>query len=536
MTATTIVNPILRGFNPDPSICRVGDDFYIATSTFEWYPGVQIHHSRDLCNWQLITRPLDEARLLNMLGEPDSCGVWAPCLTWSDDKFWLAYTDVKRFDGNFKDTHNYLTTASSIDGPWSDPIYLNSSGFDPSLYHAEDGRVRYVNMVWDHRPGRTFFKGIDLQEFDTTARRLVGQPRHIFSGTELDYTEAPHIFKHAEYYYLLTAEGGTGYGHAMTIARAREITGPYETDPAGPLVTTRNDPHWPLQRTGHGNIVQLADGSFYVVFLCSRIFGENRDSPLGRETAIHPVVLKDDGWFRLASDDGLPRLEVEGPDLSESIVDPEIELDDFDSDQLNIVYQWLRTPWPEEFYSLSERPGFLRLYGMESPGSLYKQSLIGRRQKHFSFTAETRLEFEPDNFQQMAGLALYYNASKFHYLYVSTDDETGKHLGIMSCEADLSLQTTFPLHEARVKVPEQVPIELRMRVEVESLRFSWRAADSEEGDWNDIPLRLDVGLLTDQAGMDGREQFTGTFIAACAHDVSGGRIPADFDYLHYMPD
>ena len=147
---TDIVNPILPGFNPDPSICRVGGDYYIATSTFEWYPGVQIHHSTDLVNWRLVKRPLDRAAQLDMRGNPDSGGIWAPCLSYADGLFWLVYTDVKRLDGNFKDGHNYIVTAPSIEGPWSDPVHVNSSGFDPSLFHDDDGRKWFLNMVWNH--------------------------------------------------------------------------------------------------------------------------------------------------------------------------------------------------------------------------------------------------------------------------------------------------------------------------------------------------------------------------------------------------
>jgi len=146
-----IRNPILPGFNPDPSILRVGDDYYIATSTFEWFPGVQIHHSKDLANWELVTRPLNRKAQLDMRGDPDSCGVWAPCLTHDGEKFWLVYTDVKRKDGSFKDAHNYIVTADKIEGPWSDPVYVNSSGFDPSLFHDDDGKKYFVNMSWDHR-------------------------------------------------------------------------------------------------------------------------------------------------------------------------------------------------------------------------------------------------------------------------------------------------------------------------------------------------------------------------------------------------
>ncbi len=522
-------NPSLRGFNPDPSIVRVGDDFYIATSTFEWYPGVQIHHSRDLRHWQLVGRPLDRPDLLNMLGCPDSCGVWAPCLTYADGLFWLAYADVRRFDGNFKDTHNYVTTAPAITGPWSDPVYLNSSGFDPSFYHAEDGRKWFLNMVWDHRPDRGFFAGIVMQEYDVERGMLVGEITPIFEGTELGLTEGPHIQRHGDWYYLITAEGGTGYGHAMTIARSRSLHGPYEADPDGPLFTARDDPDWPLQRSGHGDIAELEDGSYVAAYLCSRLFGESRHSPLGRETAIQSIELSDDGWFRPTNGSALPALEADLPELAEAIVEPEIELDDFSADTLNPVYQWLRSPWPDELFSLGERPGHLRIYGMESPGSLFRQSLVARRQKHFRFTAETRVDVEPQNFQQMAGLIVYYNSSKFHYLYVGFDDGIGKHLGIMSCEADRTLAASFPMHDQRVALPEG-PVSLKAEADHEALTFSYRTGSN---DWACLPPTLDMRHLTDQAGLEAGEQFTGTFVGMCANDLSGQRLPADFEYFSY---
>jgi len=214
MSGAAIRNPILPGFNPDPSICRVGDDYYIATSTFEWYPGVQIHHSRDLVNWRLVTRPLDRASLLDLRGEPDSCGVWAPCLSHADGRFWLVYTDVKRLDGSFKDAHNYLVTAPAIGGPWSERVHVNSSGFDPSLFHDDDGRKWFLNMVWNHRDAagahlkHPAFFGIALQEWDAAANRLVGEARTIFAGSPHGLVEGPHLHKRKGWYYLTTAEDG----------------------------------------------------------------------------------------------------------------------------------------------------------------------------------------------------------------------------------------------------------------------------------------------------------------------------------------
>ena len=204
MERMNVTNPILRGFNPDPSILRVGDDYYIATSTFEWYPGVQIHHSKDLVHWRLLTRPLRRASQLDMRGDPDSCGIWAPCLSYADGLFHLIYTDVKRYgrasiggtsSASLRDFHNYLVTAERIDGDWSEPIYLNSSGFDPSLFHDEDGRKYLLNMLWDHRPGQNRFAGIVLQEFSPSERKLIGKRRLIFRGTPIGFTEGPHLYQ-----------------------------------------------------------------------------------------------------------------------------------------------------------------------------------------------------------------------------------------------------------------------------------------------------------------------------------------------------
>ncbi|MGI9220194.1 MAG: glycoside hydrolase family 43 protein [Woeseiaceae bacterium] len=530
MSGRKISNPILRGFNPDPSICRVDEDYYIAVSTFEWYPGVQIFHSRDLENWALVARPLNREALLDLRGEPDSCGVWAPCLSYADGKFWLCYTDVKRFDGNFKDTHNYLTTCESIDGEWSDPVYMNSSGFDPSLFHDDDGRKWYTNAVWDHRPDRSFFLGIEMREYDAENRRLSGEPSMIFSGTEIDFTEAPHLYRRGEYYYLMTAEGGTGYGHCVTIARSGNVWGPYEADPDGPVITARYDPELPLQRTGHGDFVETPDGDVYLVYLCGRPLPNTRLCPLGRETAIQKVIWTEDGWLRPASGGHLPELQTDAPDLKSDGNLGVTSYDDFASDRLDDVYQWLRTPYPEAFYSLSDRPGFLRLYGMESPGSLFNQALIARRQTDFVFQASTAVDFLPTGFQQMAGLTCYYNSRKFHYLYVSTDDDIGRHLGIMSCEADPTLAATFPMQDARIVLPAEGRIWLRADVDFVELRFSW-SADGEN--WQLIPVMLDQSLLSDEAGLEFGEQFTGAFVGVTCNDVSGRRQHADFEFFSY---
>jgi xylan 1,4-beta-xylosidase len=226
----------------------VGRDYYIATSTFEWFPGVRIHHSRDLVHWSHRTYALTRASQVDLRGNPRSGGVWAPCLSFDGTHFWLVYTDVKSWGRGFLDARNYVVTAPSIDGPWSDPAPLNASGFDPSLFHDTDGRKWLANMLWDHRrDGRDAFGGIVLQEFDPWRRELVGRPRRIFVGSHLGITEGPHLYRRGPYYYLMVAEGGTGWDHCVTLARAVAIEGPYEVDPDAPLLTSRMTPGCALQ-------------------------------------------------------------------------------------------------------------------------------------------------------------------------------------------------------------------------------------------------------------------------------------------------
>ena len=532
-----ITNPILPGFNPDPSIVRVGDDYYIATSTFEWYPGVQIHHSRDLVHWRLVAHPLNRAALLDMRGNPDSGGIWAPCLTHADGRFWLVYTDVKRHEGSFKDMHNYLTTCATIDGEWSDPVYLNSSGFDASLFHDDDGRKWLVNMEWDYRPGQHPFNGILLQQYDPAARRLVGPVRNIFRGTDLRVTEGPHIYRRNGYYYLLTAEGGTGYTHAVTMARSRNLDGPYEVDPIKHIVTSKDSPESPLQRAGHGDWVETQNGEHYIVHLCGRPLSLHSDSdqqrcPLGRETAIQKAYWTDDGWLRLANGTNTPDAQTPAPDLPSHPWPSTPALTRFNTQQLPLDFQWLRYPWDDTLFSLKARPGYLRLLGAESFGSWFRQSLVARRQQAFCFTATTRVEFEPDTLQQCAGLICYYNAQKFHYLNVTCDESGEKHLAVISCLGEERFNLAYPSPAARrIPLPRDRATWLRAEVDFATLRFSW-SLDGRQ--WHACGDALDYSLISDEAGRGYTKSFTGAFVGMACHDISGRRQPADFEFFEYV--
>jgi xylan 1,4-beta-xylosidase len=530
-----ITNPILPGFNPDPSILRVGDDYYIATSTFEWYPGVQIHHSKDLVHWRLLTRPLRRASQLDMRGDPDSCGIWAPCLTYADGLFYLIYTDVKRYgrvsssgaaNASLRDFHNYLVTAEQIDGDWSEPTYLNSSGFDPSLFHDDDGRKYLLNMLWDHRPNQNRFAGIVLQEYSPRERTLIGRRRVIFHGTAIGFTEGPHLYKRDGYYHLLVAEGGTFWGHAVTMARSRQIEGPYEVHPDTYVLTARDRPDSKLQRAGHASLVETPGGETYMAYLCGRPLPNRGRCVLGRETAIEKMVWSPDGWLRTASGEPVPRIEVPAPNLPPYPMSSPRVREDFDSSGLPFDFQWLRSPYPVRLWSLTQRPGFLRLFGRETIGSQFEQSLVARRQQAFCFTAQTRVEFQPEHFQQAAGLILYYHSTKFHYLFLTHDNTIGRHLRVMSCVTDVGDTFTppFPLTSGTSD------LELRMDVDFQRLMFSYRLPGQP---WQALPQVFDASVVSDECGPPTLPNFTGAFTGVCCQDGAGTSRPADFDYFEY---
>jgi len=532
----TIKNPVIRGFNPDPSILRVQGDYYIATSTFEWFPGVQIHHSRDLRHWKLIGRPLDRATQLDMLGVPDSCGVWAPCLSYKPENqtYYLLYTNVQRFDGPWKDTPNYVVTSKEISADWSEPEYLNSSGFDASFFHDDDGKTWHLNMIVDHRRNK-FFGGIVLQQYDFEQHKLIGDIRHIFPGSEHGRTEGPHLYKRNGWYYLLVAEGGTGYGHCMTLARSRDITGPYEIHPENPIITAANTPGNFLQKTGHGDLVETREGEWYTTFLSGRPLSERGRCITGRETSIEKMEWREDDWLYLACGGNTPRRFVEAPELPDHTFEPEDSRLTFDTTEIDINFQSLRVPMTDDWVNQTDRPGYLRLYGRESLSSCFRQSLVARRVQMHHTVSATCLEFDPITYQQMAGLVCYYNSYHYHYLNVfGNSDGTRKFLGIITCD---KLDVTEPAGEP-IDVSDAKRLYLRADFDGANLQFYF-AVDQEPSDdqWQKIGPVLDGSILSDEyvEGYPGpfRPCFTGAFIGLCCQDLSGRGLHADFDWFEY---
>jgi xylan 1,4-beta-xylosidase len=520
----TIQNPVLRGFNPDPSILRVGDDYSIATSTFEWFPGVCIYHSRDLQHWRLASHALDRLGLLDMRGDPNSGGVWAPCLSWSGGLYYLVYTDMKRWAGQVKDCHNYLTTASTVEGPWSDPVFLNSSGFDASLFHDADGRQWLVNMLWDYRVAQSGFGGIMLQEYCAVTKRLTGEPLMIFRGTDLGLVEGPHLYRRGGFYYLLTAEGGTFTTHAVTVARAARLQGPYEVMPGNPLLTSANDPTLALQSAGHGSLVETPGGEWILAHLSRRPLVRGR-SVLGRETSLQSIAWTPEGWPRLSDGGRSPSENFSGPDLPCREWDPEPERDDFQSPVLRSCYQSLRIPLDASLMSLAERPGFLRLKGRESIVSNFRQALVARRIGAFRAAAATCVQFEPVSFQQLAGIAAFYNTDSFYYLYVSRAAHAAKCLGLMRCERGV---LSWPVEK---EVPVEGWNEIFLGFDLDYERLSFRYS-RDGATWARIGWEMDASILSDEHAVPCG--FTGAFVALCCQDLTGAGLHADFDFLEYV--
>lgn len=536
-----IVNPILRGFNPDPSIIRVGEDYYIATSTFEWFPGVQIHHSRDLKNWRLLTRPLDRVSQLNLMGIGASQGIWAPCLTYDKGTYYLVYTVVTAFYCNMYDTHNYIVTAPDIMGPWSEPTELPGFGFDPSLFHDDDGRKYMVMMVTDHRVPKKYAGRLIVQEYDHEKGCMVGDFHEVYQATDI-FLEGPHIFKRKGWYYLFCADTGTGELHGQTMLRSRHIFGPYEMDrpdfgnrtaptEAYSILTTRHNPEYPFQKAGHCDLVETQNGEWYAVHLCGRPldrrnpdnaprFAGLRRYMLGRETAIQKMVWTEDGWLRLANGTNLPDVTLADPDLPPCPWPEVPSRDDFDSPELAIRWQTLRTPLTARDLSLTARPGHLRLYGGNGLGSRFTQSLIAQRVPENSAVMETCVAFEPRYFKQMAGLILYYDYDNYFYLHLTRDEELGKVITLLQAE---NKRYTSP--GGYVPVPEDKPITLRMTMTDGYVTFQWRTDDA----WHTLVENLDASFLSDEACNDG--WFTGVMCGVCCQDLTGSRLPADFDYF-----
>ena len=510
-------NPILPGFYPDPSICRVNDDYYLVTSTFEYFPGLPIFQSRDLIHWRQIGHVLDRASQLPLDEIRPSGGLYAPTIRYWQGVFYVINTLV---DGKTK-SGNFIVTATDPAGPWSEPCWLESfEGYDPSLFFGEDGRA-WISGNRLHEAG--YYTGhtkIFLQELDIREMKLIGGENILWDGAVkgVVWAEAPHIYFIDGFYYLMIAEGGTDYHHAVTIARSRKITGPYEANRGNPILTHRHlGGQYPIVGTGHADLVQTQNGDWWMVLLAMRPYGGYFYN-LGRETFLVPVRWEN-GWPIVSPGTGRVEFTYPIPNLPEATWPAEPSRDDFEASTLAFYWCFLRTP-REDFWSLKERPGYLRL--KLRPERLSEQanpSFVGRRQQHKHFEAQAAFEFDPQNENESAGLVLNQNTD-FHFRFVVTRDTEPVIRLIRRAQGMDEILARQPIDHRQIF----------LKVEAHEQDYSFYLS-KKPNEWQLLAQNVDGRILsTPVAG-----GFVGAFIGMYASSNGQSSVNhADFDWFEYI--
>ena len=513
-----IKNPLLPGFYPDPSIVRVGDDFYMVTSSFSFFPGVPIFHSRDLAHWEQIGHVLDRPSQLPLGADWISGGIFAPTLRFHDGVFYMITTNVDHCG-------NFIVTAEYPAGPWSEPHWIEGAvGIDPSLFWDDDGKAYYTGTgTGDMRHNHIWISEIDLQEF-----RLVGEKKDIWGGSQVLAwcPEAPHLYKKDGWYYLMVAEGGTFINHSVQMARCRTINGDYEICPRNPIISHRHMPILnPISVTGHADITDTQNGEWWMVLLAVRPYAGGHYN-LGRETFMVPMVWAEDGWPMIDNETGLVNEEERLPNLPRCIYPPMPETDNFESSTLQMQWNTIHPPL-DMFYSLTERPGYLRLnLRPEVMEEICTPSFVGRRQRHKEFLAKTAMEFIPSTPLEEAGIALVQD-DRFHYL-MTVRESNGKRV-LQLWKTEKGLRTL--VKETVLKTGEgdkTSRIYLSVQGHTDGYTFYYGYDEQEM-----LPFvsYMDGSLLSSVVN----EGFTGAYIgmyASSNHTVSENH--ADFDWFSYQ--
>jgi xylan 1,4-beta-xylosidase len=505
-------NPVIPGFHPDPSLVRVGEDYYLVTSTFEFFPGVPIFHSRDLVHWRLLGHVLTRDSQLPLEGAPPSAGIYAPTLRHHDGTFYMITTNVSG-GGNF------FVTAKDPAGPWSDPIWIREQGgIDPSLFFDEDGAAYLTTN--GGRPGVPGERGIYLSTIDVATGRLRSEPRLVWGGTGGRYPEAPHLYRIGGRYYLLIAEGGTEYGHMVTVARSDSPWGPFESCPSNPILTHREtEMSTPLQGTGHADLFQDHEGRWWVVFLGFRPVGGWYWHHLGRETNLAPVTWSEDGW-PIVNGGKTVDLEMHVEGLPARPFDPEPVRDEFDG-ALGPVWNHLRNP-DRSRYSTFERKGWLTLLG--TPTRLSENAsptFVGRRQQHLACRIATRMEFSSGEGEE-AGLVLYRHPSHHYEVGVRTAD------GVREVFLRQTIGPSLQAVTASAPLSGTDPVVLQVDAKPTEYTFSWGLSPNDLHPLGTAPTRFLSSEVT--GGFVGT--YTGLYAISPRTDAA---TSARFDWFDYEP-
>ena len=416
-------NPILAGGYPDPSICKVGDTFYLVNSSFEYFPGLPIHKSTDLINWELIGHGLHResqaSSTVNLVDVQSNGGIHAPTIRYNKGVYYIISTNVYYdAENNKTDMVNFIITANNPAGPWSDPIHIEGApGIDPDLFFDDNGKVWYVGNQAPENPRFDGEGEIWLQELDLNEYSLIGERHLLWRGACGGvWAEGPHMYKKDGKYYLIIAEGGTSFNHAVMVAMSEKIEGPYISNPRNPILTSRHLSYdnW-VNSTGHGDIVELDDGRYYMVILGIR--NEiNRGSNMGRETFIAPLSWErepfewkenKDLWPVVSPISGKVEKENEVIFTNSTQINSYNFRDDFNSKTLGLKWNFRRLPL-ENIYSLDKREGFLRIFSNQNIiKERHRAALMGFKQNQTNFEYFTSMNFNPENNKSEAGISIF---------------------------------------------------------------------------------------------------------------------------------
>ena len=498
-------NPILPGFHPDPSICRVGDDFYLVTSSFEYFPGLPIYHSRDLVHWEQIGHCLTRDSQVHLVtGAPNCLNIYAPTIRYHDGLFYVIVTNVTG------DNHgNFIITAKDPAGEWSDPIALPFPGIDPSLFFDEDGKVYYLGTDG----------GIYLSEMDITTGAAIGETHRLWQGTA-NNPEGPHLYKIDGMYYLLLAQGGTELCHMAVLARSESILGPYEPCPHNPILTNIGQ-SLPIKAAGHADLVEDADGNWWAVCLGIRPLAYPFRHNLGRETMLVPAKWEN-GWL-YAGENGavLPEFTVaHAPKAwaASGYVPGSAVTDEFQGETLHPMWNLIYNPVP----GMVQCTG----HGLDLHGngvSLWEdapKAWLGRRQEHFCCTAETELAFVPGQEGEEAGLTVYMNPGHHYEIARTMRDGVDCIILRRRIGALCAVEKAVPCHGGTVT--------LRLSCD----RYWYRFAFAEDGGAMQEIGAGETQYLTTEAG----GCFTGNYIALYASgNGTDMTAPAKFRRFSYVP-
>ncbi|MFC3101645.1 glycoside hydrolase family 43 protein [Altererythrobacter lauratis] len=506
--ADSFRNPVLPGFQPDPSIVRVGDDFYLTNSTFSWFPGLPIYHSRDLVNWNLIGHAIDRPGMVDFSGLGTNRALFAPAITYGHGKFWIVNTCIEC--GN-----NFVITADRPEGPWSDPVWLPFGGIDPSLYFAEDGTTWITyNDAPAVEPRYEGHRAIWIQQFFPETMSMAEERTLLVDGgvnpaENPIWAEGPHIYKVGDWYYLLTAEGGTADQHSQTIYRSRELTGPYTPGPINPILTQRNmDPNRPdrVEATGHADAVELDDGTWWGVFLATRPFA-GQSTLMGRETFLLPMTWED-GWPRFLDPGEYVPAVVKRPNLPRfNGTDWSRYRDDFTA-PLSGEWIALRTPVATQQWGLDASAGQLWVTaGPDAAGSLGRPSFTGRRLRHHQAEVSTRVSFAPAAQGDFAGLLAFMDEGHFLAFGVEGTGQGREMVARLRYEPEHGERGQVV---ARAPLPGNGAVDLRLNLDGGQANLAFRAAGSRN--WQNLGTTVNVEPLSSiHAGL-----FTGVVIGPYA--------------------